>query len=120
MSCLRRTAGVTRQDCVRNEVIQSNLKIRRDIIEKAELRRLGYFGDVARMNHNRFPYIAMHCRMNGCRRRGRPRKRWNDSVKKDCESRGLTVVEAERAAQDRHLWRTMLKTSERTTVSPRR
>jgi len=37
-------------------------------------------------------------------------------VKKDYEARGLTVVEAERAAQDRHLWRTMLKTSERTTI----
>jgi len=30
-------------------------------------------------------------------------------VKKDCEARGLTVVEAERVAQDRQLWRTMLK-----------
>jgi len=42
-----------------------------------------------------------------------------DSVKKDCEARGLTVFEAARA-QDRHLWRTMLKTSECTTVSPKR
>jgi len=41
-------------------------------------------------------------------------------MKKDCEARVLTVVEAEQAAQDRHLWRTMLKTSEGTTVSPRR
>jgi len=34
MSCLRRIAGVTRQDRVRNEVIRSNLKIQRDIVEK--------------------------------------------------------------------------------------
>jgi len=65
------------------------------------------------MNQNRFPHIAMHCSVNECRRRGRPRKRWIDSVKKDCEARGWTVVEAVRAAHDRHLWRAMLKTSER-------
>jgi len=53
------------------------------------------------MNQNRFPYIAMHGRVNGCRRRERPRKRWIDSAKKDCEARGLTVVETERVAQDR-------------------
>jgi len=95
MSCLRRMAGVTRQDRVRNEVIWSNLKMKRDIGETVELRRLSYFGHVARMNQNRLPYIAMHGRVNGCRRSGRPRKRWIDSVKKDCEARGLTVVEAE-------------------------
>jgi len=60
-------AGVTRQDRVRNEVIRSNLKIRRDIVEKVELRRLSYFGHAARMNQNCFPYIAMHGRVNGCR-----------------------------------------------------
>jgi len=109
MSCLRRIARVTRHDRVRNEVIRSNLKIKRDIVEKVELRRLSYFGHVARMNQNRFPYNAMHDRVNGCRKRGRPRKWWIDSVKKDCEARGLTLVGAERAAQDRHQWRTMLK-----------
>jgi len=37
MRCLRRIAGVTRQDRVGNEVIRSNLKIKRDIVEKVEL-----------------------------------------------------------------------------------
>jgi len=90
MSCLRRIAGVTRRDRVRNEVIRSNLKIKRDIVEKVELRRLSYVGHVARVNQNRFPYIAMDGGVNGCRRRGRPRKRWIDYVKKECEARGLT------------------------------
>jgi len=65
MSCLRRIAGVTRQDRARNEVIRSNLKIQGDVDEKVELRRLSYFGHVARMNQNRFPYIAMQGRVNG-------------------------------------------------------
>jgi len=113
MRCLRRIAGVTRQDCVKNEVIRRNLKIIRDIVEKVELRRLSYFGHVARMDHNRFPYITIHGRVNGCRRRGRPRKRWIDLVKKDSEARGLMVVEAEQAAQARHLWRTIKRAAKR-------
>jgi len=120
MSLLRRIARAMRQeDHVRNEVIQSNLKIKRDIVEKVELRQQSYFGHVARMNQNRFPFIAMHGHVNGCRRSGRPMKRWINSVKKDCEARGWTVVDAERAAQDKHSWRTMLKRSEHTTLSPR-
>jgi len=63
MSCLRRIAGVTRQDRVRNEVIRSNLKKRKDIVQTVELKRLHYFGHVARMNQYRFPYIAMHDRV---------------------------------------------------------
>jgi len=51
------------------------------------------FFHLAKMDQNRFPYIAMHGRVNECSRRGRLRKRWIDSVKKDSEVRGLTVVE---------------------------
>jgi hypothetical protein len=67
MSCLRRIAGVTRLDRVRNEDIRNNLKIRRDIVEKVELRRISYFGHVARMDQNLLLYISMHGRVNGTR-----------------------------------------------------
>ena len=40
MSCLRRIAGVTRYDRIRNEVTRSNLMLRSDIIEKVNLKRL--------------------------------------------------------------------------------
>ena len=120
MSCLRRIAGVSRRDRIRNEDIKRNLSIRRDIIEKVEIRRLRYFGHVSRMEQIRLPYIAMHGRVNGMRGRGRPKKRWLDTVTKDCESRGMTLVEAQRVAQDRTTWKTILKTSERATASPRR
>ena len=37
---------------------------------------------------------------NGCvnevRVKGRPKKRWSDTFKKSCESRGMTVIEAQR------------------------
>jgi len=118
MSCLRRIAEVARLDRVKNEDIRNSLKIRRDI-EKVELRRIYYFGHVARMDQNRLPNISMHGRVNGTRTRGRPRKRWIDTIK-NCEERGMTVVEAQLVALERHTWRTELKTSERATASPRR
>jgi len=68
ISCLRRIAGVTRQDRVRNEVIRSNFNIKRDIVEKVDLRRVSYFCHVARMDQHRLPYIAMHGRVYGYRR----------------------------------------------------
>jgi len=69
---IKRIAGVARLDRVRNEDIRNNLKIKRDIIEKVELRRI----EVARMDQNRLQCISKHCRVNGgTRARGRPRKR---------------------------------------------
>jgi hypothetical protein len=96
MSCLRRIAGVIRHDRNRNDVSRTNVKINRDIVEKVTMKRLGYFDHVARMNHSRLPYIVMHGRVNGSR--GRPQKRWMDTVKMDCKKRGLTVAEMLRAA----------------------
>jgi len=89
MSCLRHIAGVTRQDCVRNEVIRSNLKIKKDIVEKVELRRLSYFGHVARMNQNRFPYIAMHGRMNECRQREKTKEKVDRLGEEGLRSEGI-------------------------------
>jgi len=103
MNCLRCIAEVTRQDRVRNEVIRSNFKIKRNIVKKVELRQLSYFGHVARMNQNRFSYIAMHSRVNGCIRRGRPRKRWIDSVK-NCEARGLGLLNGNRFPGNRFVF----------------
>jgi len=79
MSCLRRIAGVARLDCVRNE------DTRRNIIKKLELRRICYFCYVAWMDQNRFPFIFMHGGVNGTRVRGRPRQRWLDTIKKNCD-----------------------------------
>jgi len=103
----RRIIGVARLDHVRSKNIWNSLKIRRDIIEKVELRSMGYFGHVPKMDQNHLPYISMRGRVNGTRVRGRPRFPWIDKIKKNSEERGLTVVEAERAALEKHTcgWR---------------
>ena len=42
-------------------------------------------------------------------RKRKPKKRWMDTVKMDCKERELSAVKALRAAQDRQVWRTVLK-----------
>jgi len=84
MSCLRRMLGVSRRVRIRKKDVKRNLNVRRDVIEKVEIRRLSYFGHVTSMKQGRLPYITMYGRVNGVRGRGRPRL---DTVKKDCESR---------------------------------
>ena len=63
--------------------------------------------------------------VHGQRSRGRPKKRWLDVVKEDCEEMGINIVhEATRRAMDCEHWRTMLveqpmraQASPRTTLS---
>jgi len=49
----------------------------------------------------RFPYILLHGRVHGQKSRGRPRKRWLDNVRKDCERAGLRLTQAAREAHDK-------------------
>ena len=51
MSYLRRIAGVTRHH-IRKYDIKTNLKIKKDIVEKVNSKRLSNFDHVARMNEN--------------------------------------------------------------------
>jgi len=68
------------------------------------------------MDQNHLPHIAMQGRVDGTR----CRKIWLDTIKKNSESRGMTFVEAQRAAQERNTRRTILKKSERAAATPGR
>ena len=115
MGCLRRIKGVTRRDRIRNVDIREELKIKIDVIQRIQRKRLRYFGHVNRMAPNRLPYIALFGHVHGQRKRGRPRKRWINNLREDCDELGLNVVEACRlAASDRAVWRSsVLRLSER-------
>ena len=54
----------------------------------------------------------------GNRAKGRPRKRWLDSVTEDCKRRGWDIMEATRLAVDRQYWRSCIRLSQRATASP--
>jgi len=55
------------------------------------------------MDEVRIPKQALHWEVAGFGRRpGRPRMNWRDVVMKDLQRIGLTRVEVETSAQDRH------------------
>jgi hypothetical protein len=101
MSVLRRICGVSLRDRWRNEEIKTRLEVEHDIVEKIRRRRLSYFGHVSRMKPERIPARVLHGWIHGSRPRGRPRKRWMDSVEEDFEERGVTLLQACRIAADR-------------------
>ena len=109
MTFLRKIEGVTRRDRIRNKEIYDRLSLRQTVIQRIQQRRLRYFGHVARMGQNRFPRIAMEGYVHGERGRGRPKKRWMDQVRQDCEEMGFeSIQDATWIAQDRECWRTLV------------
>ena len=66
--------------------------------------RLRYFWHVNRMNAERYPKITLYGYVHGKRNKGRPIKRWLDSVKVDCEEMGLNLYDAKTRTMDRGGW----------------
>ena len=82
--------------------------------------RLKYFGHGNRMSAERYPKIAFYGYVHGKRNKGRPKKRWLDNVKVDCDEMGLNLYEATSRTMDRGGWRaSMNKLLLRANVSPR-
>src|ERR1700744_6682995 len=90
---------------IRNEDIRVNLGV--NSVEKAaSVSRLRWFGHVQRMQSDRLPWRIMSEEVQGKRCRGRPRRRFLDSVRSDLENRGLRLDDHTLAlAQNRVAWR---------------
>jgi len=107
---MRKILGLTRSDHIRNVDILEELAIDRDIIEILRTRRLSYFGHVARMGCHRYPRILLHGYVYGARARGPPRKKWTDNIKEGCNLLHLSLIDANRLANDRTCWRSLIGT----------
>src|SRR5664279_1059535 len=120
MAFLRKIEGITRRDRIRNEEIYSRLSYQMNVEQRIEQRRFRYFGHVSRMDYHRYPRIAMDGYVHGQRSRGRPKKRWLDGIRQDCEERGLSLHDAMNMTQDRKRWKTFIEELPmRATASPR-
>ena len=84
MAVLRRNCGVTRRDRNRNIDIMNALDVDEDVVELHQKRRLTYFEHVSRMPPEGHPHTLLHGHISGSRPQGRPRKKWIDNVKEDC------------------------------------
>lgn len=103
MKYLRRVKGITRKDRIRNEVVREELGIE-SIDETIENNKLKWFGHMTRMTNKRPVKIIWEARSNNKRKRGRPRKTWNQGIAKILERRGKTWDQARTMAKNKKAW----------------
>ena len=100
MRMLRWMSGVTRLDRIRNNGIRGTTKLG-EISKKVQESRLKWYGHVLRREDEYVGKRVMAMEVPGKRRRGRPKRRWLDSIRNDLSERELSREDA----QDRAKWR---------------
>lgn len=101
MDYIRRSAGISRLDRIRNEEIRRRMQAHDTAVDRLERRSLKWFGHLLRMDDQRWPKKLLKWKPPGRKKRGRPRLSWNDTIRKAMEHRDLE----EEDAQDRNRWR---------------
>jgi hypothetical protein len=104
MDFWRRSARKSRKEKVRNVTIRDIVEVGKNILEVIELKRLRWFGHVKRMPGNRLPLKSLEWEPEGTRRRGRPKERWVDGVRRSMTNYGLT----EEDTRDSDRWRNLV------------
>ena len=106
---VRRIVGAKRTDRRRMEDLRKEIGLKRTLADTVRRNRLRWAGQVANMDEGRMPKRAFQQVMQGRRRRGRPRLRWTDCVKKDLQHTG-EMEEWTRVAMDQRRWRNIVRT----------
>ena len=99
-----RSMRVTKLDRIRNERIRGTTKVG-EISKKVQESRLRWYGHGLRRGDEYVGKRVMGMEMPGQRRRGRPKRRWLDSIRNDLSERELSVEDA----QDRPRWRRLTR-----------
>jgi hypothetical protein len=90
MDFWRRSARKSRKEKVRNVTIRAIMEVGKNILEVTEEKRLRWFEHVKRMPENSLPLKILEWEPEGTRRRGRPKDRWIDGVRRSMTNHGLT------------------------------
>ena len=101
--------GVTKLDKIRNERIRVTTKVG-EITKKVQERRLKWYGHVMRREEHYVGRRAMVMKVQGRRKRGRPKRRWLDKVKDDIKEKGLSADDVYTSSADNPFsatWRRM-------------
>ena len=101
MKYLRKVSGKTRRDRVRNVTIRNELEL--PVVEQIERKQLKWYGHLVRMGEERKvkEVPVFKSRVEGRRRRGRPRIEWEHYVNDVVRRRGKDTLEIRRLATDR-------------------
>ena len=102
MRMLRWMCGVTKMDNIRNERIRGTTKVG-EITQKVQERRIEWYGLVMRTEEHYVGRREMVMKVQGRRKRGRPKRRWLDKVKDDIKEKRLSADDV----YDRAIWRRM-------------
>ena len=104
MRMLRWMSGVTKLDRIRNERIRVTTKFG-EISKKVQESRLKCYGHVLRRKDEYVGKKVMGMEVPGKRRRGRPKRRWLDSIRNALSERELSGDDV----QDRPSWRRLTR-----------
>ena len=104
MQMLRFAMGVTRKDKIRNEYIRGTVKVERLGIKMRE-GRLKWYGHVMRRDQEYVGRKKIEMELLGKRKRGRPKTRFLNLVKKDMREVGAKETDVE----DRTIWRQLIR-----------
>jgi hypothetical protein len=104
MDFWRRSSRKSRKEKVRNVTIREIMEVGKNILEVIEEKRLRWFGHVKIMAGNRLPRKILEWEPEGTRRRGRPKERWINGVRRIMANHGLR----EEDTRDRDRWRNLV------------
>jgi hypothetical protein len=83
MEFWRRSPRKLRKEKVRNDTVRAIMEVGKNILEVIEEKRLRWFVHVKRMPGNRLPRKVLEWKTEGTRRKGRPKERWIDGVRRE-------------------------------------
>ena len=104
MRMLRWMSGVTKLDRIRNERIRGTTEVG-EISKKVQESRLKWYGHVLRREEEYVDKRVKVMEGPGKKRRGRPKRRWSDSIRNDLSERELSGEEVQDRVKMRHLTR---------------
>ena len=106
MKMLRWMSGVTRRDRVRNEHIRGTAKVT-EVSKKIQESRLRWFGHVKRREgEQHIGREVMEMELEGNRRKGKPKTRWKDCIRKDMKDKNINDITM---VYNRNTWRKLIK-----------
>ena len=114
--CFRRLLGISYKDHITNEEVRSRIRQaigpHEDLLTTVKRRKLKWYGHVSRSSG--LAKTVLQGTVQGGRKRGRQRKRWEDNIS---EWTGLRLSEALRKSESREEWRELVA---RSSVVPQR
>lgn len=110
MRYLRKILGKTRRDRIRNITVRKDIGVEPsiDIIKRNQLR---WYGHLMRMEDNRVAKLVYEARTEGKRRRGRPRRTWEEEIRESLQEKGIEWRKGKELARNRDEWKSICKTS---------